>query len=609
MPDIKASIQKIRLFLEGIEIPCKSFNLNIALDNPSSCSFQVVNTDVLADICFEPPNFRGIQPDTIVQAYFNDSGEWKQLFEGVFTGFGEEESIMTKHCSLNAVDMSKYWFTVKQYYLDKSKSGFPPGDYLLGRKDASSLTIEGQPVNIESKFMSWFKKYGLLVGSEKILQAIEKINSFYESVESRLNLKSRFTILENSNAVDLFKKAKLWKDLGKQLASLGGRSSIMQVLMTVFSLIKYSYISNPIYSKVSDTKINNIIFAPDAFIKIPPRCNVLFPEDYSKLKPAGVNFDRIPTRLTTVIQNPYKGRGYGPPKVKIFVEPDEFSQALARKDYSYFSEEEYYRGPIRSTKLNYSNLYAQAGSSSDEFTKEATAFDYYLDRYAHRKIQVMTMGFIPELIVGFPILILRYPKKHLLGRLIAMSATYQAAGQLSSVMTIDCVRRYNETEPPAFTKWFQPDLYDNQYIGRSIYLENLGFRPEDKDGSIMVFEDTNRNDYITAIENLCNGVDGRYDKEPNKPAFRKWFRDRHILTMKDAMKFIGAQPKNFNTKEDEDEQYRNATIMEFACDYRAFSSDFKSANPSISEKGPYISQRQEQMLLYLQSLSDYIVNL
>ena len=101
-------------------------------------------------------------------------------------------------------------------------------------------------------------------------------------------------------------------------------------------------------------------------------------------------------------------------------------------------------------------------------------------------------------------------------------------------------------------------------------MENLGFLPEDKDGSIMLFEKENRNDYISAIENLCNGTDGIYDKEPNKVAFRRWFRNRHILTMRESLEFLGARPKNYNENEDIDNLFSQATQFEYASDYRDF---------------------------------------
>lgn len=610
--EIVSNIQDIKIFLEGIQVPCSTLTLSISAGKPAVISFDVPNTDELTDIAFEPPDFHGLQPDTIVQSFFNDNGTWKQLFDGIVSSMGEFESVSNVACNISAIDMSKFWRKIPQYFLDKSKSGYPPGDYLLGRKNASALKVKGQPVNIESKFMSLLKKNGLLEGLKKILELVEGINAYYESVESRLNIKKRFTIFDNYKATELYSKSKLWKDLGKKIALAGGKSSIMKMISIVLEMIRYIYIANPLYGKTKDGNINNIIFAPDIFMKIPPRCNVLFPEDYESITPKGIVFDRIPTRLTSIIQNPYSGGNYANPKIKIFVEPKEHEDALKARNFSFISEEEFYRGPSRTTSMIYSNMYAQAGASSDAYTKEATAFDYYLQRYAHRSITITTRKFIPELIVGMPILICRYPKKHLLGRLLAYTLRLTtgkgtAEPQVAMAMEIDCVRRYNETEAPSFENWFQSDLYDNQYIGRSIYLDHLGFHPEDKDGSIMIYTKENRNDMKTAIESLCNGVDGIYDKQTDKNYFRKMFRNRRILTLKESMEFIGAIPKNINSKQELEPQYNNAKVFEHSCDYRSFSPEFKTTATG-SQEGPYISQRQEQMLKYAISLADIMIN-
>jgi len=602
MNEIVARNENIKLFLEGIEIPASSIHLNIGVGRPSICSATIPTSNELIDISFEPPNFRGLQPGTIMQVFYQDKDDWKLLFDGTVQVIGSQESFMSKVTQISAVDMSEFWASIPQYFLDKSKSGYPPGDYLLGRENANSIKVRGESVKIESKFVSLFRKHGLYKGMQKILELIPNINPYYKGVEDRLKLSKRFKVIENFYASQLFAKSKLWKDLGNRLALLGGKKSILDVLNTTMAVVRYLFVPNPSYSLIDDT-VNNMLFVPNLFIKVPPRCNTIFPEDYNSIRPSAIDFRSIPTRVTSILQNPYSTSSK--PAVKIFVEPEEHSKELARGNYTYFSDEEFYRGPVRSNKIIYSNLYAQSGTKSDAYSKQATKFDYYMQRYAASQIEVSCGSIIPDLVVGFPILVLVYPKNHLLGRLVSHTISIDTNGQLVSQLGIDCVRHYNAPEPPSFDKWFQPDLFSNEYIGRGVYLDTLGFSKQDKDGSIMLLTKNNRNDYKSAIENLCNGKDGIYDVTPNKEAFRRWWRDRHIATLYQSMRFVGAAPMNLEANlstNDIINRYNTCSMFGEAGDYRAWFPDYVADTPT-SKKIPYVSQRQQQIILYLKSLS------
>lgn len=176
----------LRLFLEGIEVPVISAQIQIVADAPAAASIQIIATDSALDFL----------PRTMVHLFFYDFvsasshtptidqdetdfdyQQYKLLFMGEVQGISFSKDSSNRSVMLSCVDFSNYWDTTYQYNFG--------GQLLGGRREAAFIGANanlltsplGNGVGTISRLLSgncanFPELRGLLAGIVHVLEAV-----------------------------------------------------------------------------------------------------------------------------------------------------------------------------------------------------------------------------------------------------------------------------------------------------------------------------------------------------------------------------------------------------------------------------------------------------
>jgi hypothetical protein len=241
------------------------------------------------------------------------------------------------------------------------------------------------------------------------------------------------------------------------------------------------------FTAAADSRLNMFLFTPDLFMVPPPRCNVLFPDQY-----LSVNFGRAwmseITRLWMFGQTSAGSEtsvGYFSPNVSILNGPKaKDAAAAAGAGLSFLMDHEVFSGPIPALesvgdmnvfkKIHQQNLNStkgkgdknppdptgalfsgQARYSPQEHLQRAANYLFFAKRHEGRTMSVEAR-FSPHLIVGLPMLLLDpvegsrdlqatgEPGTHYVGTIAAIAHHINAQGGASTQIQLMKCRAHNE---------------------------------------------------------------------------------------------------------------------------------------------------------------------
>jgi len=247
--------------------------------------------------------------------------------------------------------------------------------------------------------------------------------------------------------------------------------------------------------KATPARLNSHIIRPDIWFGPPPRCNVLFPENYDTITYSRV-FTQEPTRLLLKTNEEFVGEDdlmdsfYVAPKVKTVKGQKKSDQLLFEND---ILDHELFTGilPVFE-KMGEMNILAVRSGTVDStlakvsLAQRSTNFLYFKYRFTARKMSIRGK-FNPWIAVGFPGLILdkyvdlehvstvrtllsqyqqkvpeltKYLGSHYLG---AFTQVTHAVDQRQGVTTIECSypRQHDET-----TELLGPSMLDDQMVNK-----------------------------------------------------------------------------------------------------------------------------------------------
>ena len=176
----------LRLFLEGIEVPVISAQIQVVADSPAAASIQIIATDAAIDFL----------PRTMVHLFFYDfvaaashtptvdqdvadfdHQQYKLLFMGEVQGITFSKDTSNRSIMLSCVDFSNYWDTTYQYNFG--------GQLLGGRREAAFIGANanlltgplGHGVGTVSRLLAgnsanFPELRGLLAGIVHVLEAV-----------------------------------------------------------------------------------------------------------------------------------------------------------------------------------------------------------------------------------------------------------------------------------------------------------------------------------------------------------------------------------------------------------------------------------------------------
>lgn len=276
----------LRLFIEGVEVPCIGVSLNIAPGSPSAAAIQVIATDKVLEFW----------PRTVVHVFFYDYVEASAFVEGVTDpdavgGYDAEEYLNTRYkllfCGevqgiqfskdsrsrsavLQCVDFSNYWDTTYQYNFN--------GELLSGHYKAAFLgantNLFTSPLGhgtgtvaalLCAKCVSFPYLEGLLAGVVHVLEAIggcyygdttfKGCNDFCSIAELRLKLLQQVCAAEkDSSTKNLFARKAFNMWMNRSVGSLGQLVTFRGLTQVLLKFIFHECFPNPVARYIPSEK-------------------------------------------------------------------------------------------------------------------------------------------------------------------------------------------------------------------------------------------------------------------------------------------------------------------------------------------------------------------
>lgn len=304
--------QKLRLFLEGREVPVISATVSATMGSAKMASIQLVPLQII----------KFIRPRTQVHLFVRDSltfgdDNFYLAFDGEVTGRSMSKRHDGRAVTITAIDTSGY--------LDDAKAFIMNPNFLAGK--AVNGVLEGEPTpeqnakanaakvvstnanqsSLMVDYLTRFKNNGeidLVRGAMEVAKQLASVNEFYRTSYERLRVIDRLFIKGSGRFGKLLKSVKVEEYLSSYAGSIGGMTSIRQMLNDIMGLIFHEFISLPFPSLVSVEKdgkylgksIAEFLFVPDSFLLPPPRCNVIFPSQQIGFE-FSEDFRAAPTRM------------------------------------------------------------------------------------------------------------------------------------------------------------------------------------------------------------------------------------------------------------------------------------------------------------------------
>ena len=248
---------RLRLFLEGVEVPVISATVNVAPNSPASSSIQVIATDRVLDL----------QPRTVVHLFFYDfvdaaaplttdynpndpyttpkppnmadysDSAYKLMFMGELQSISFQKDSGNRSVILQCVDFSNYWDTTYQYNFKGSLLGGRRHAAFIGANANFFTSPLGHGVGtiaalLNGRSVNYPNLKGLLAGIVRVLEAIggayygrntfKGANDFTSIAELRLKLLQQICAAEEDDSTaKLFARKAFNMWMNRQMGGLG----------------------------------------------------------------------------------------------------------------------------------------------------------------------------------------------------------------------------------------------------------------------------------------------------------------------------------------------------------------------------------------------------
>lgn len=261
---------KLRLFIEGVEVPVISANVNASTGSPAIASIQIIPTAAAL----------GLLPRSMVHLFFFDrfatrtldSGkvvpeaedmQYSLLFMGEVIGYGYSKGASSRSVTLQCIDFSSYWQIAYAYYL--MPTGTPSELVQEQAKfvQASTGILHGAAGNNHGLVLSqllfespqspeFAHLTGLLGGILRIIEVMtgirgeQGINDFFTLAELRCHLLAQIGAPEgDTQARDLLKSSQIEAWITDKVLSLGSLVSLKDIIGLLLDYIYYEVVPNP----------------------------------------------------------------------------------------------------------------------------------------------------------------------------------------------------------------------------------------------------------------------------------------------------------------------------------------------------------------------------
>lgn len=269
----------LRLFLEGIEIPCVSANVSIGVNAPAAASIQAIPADeglvlhprtmvhlfFLADTVIEVDGVRGA-PRKLT--------EYKLLFSGEMIAYQFQQTPQSRGLVLQCVDFSSYWDSAHATAIEYGPGG-NWATHSAGLNASNAALFDDIVSQIPARLAAWLRDTpktpglstidGLAGGIIRILEAVggvpgyeRGINDFFTVAELRCHLLQQIIAEENDNTARRLIEGTVFDEwLRNGLQNMGQQVTFRDIIKLLFQYIYYEMVPNPVakYSSARKGKL------------------------------------------------------------------------------------------------------------------------------------------------------------------------------------------------------------------------------------------------------------------------------------------------------------------------------------------------------------------
>jgi len=249
---------RLKLFLEGVEVPTTSAVVRFGVNQPATAQIQIVPI----------PEAFELKPRTMVHLFYEkDNDKPRILFSGEIMAIGSGKSVASRSFAIHCTDFTSYWDAAKIYFYDvldfniygRIVSTFAGGH----RKEADPLF--GPAATLAALLRQRCRSYPNLKGTlSNIIRVLESIGGYHEGDKKTRGISDFFTIAQlrcrlyeqigASEKDDTSTKLLKSQDYYRYLSALANRASLISIretMMGLLNVLRYNFVSNPVARYVS----------------------------------------------------------------------------------------------------------------------------------------------------------------------------------------------------------------------------------------------------------------------------------------------------------------------------------------------------------------------
>jgi len=285
---MKAAPLGLRLFMEGIEVPAISAQINIAPSQPVTSAIQIIPTDTATEMLprtlvhlfaldntlseqdltfFKQLENNQIQDRNVLNRIEAADESYKLIFGGEVIGYQYVRGANERQLVLQCMDWSIYWDTCYQWYADYSVGGdaltdrsqnfVGAGSGLFDNIAGGHKWVISQLLNSRPKSQEYSQTKGLLGGLIHLLEAVggvrpvsgrgySGVNELFTLAELRYNILGMLGAVEEDKTSTRIYAAKAFRDwIRSGMSSMGNLISFRDILRHVGRYIFHDIYPNP----------------------------------------------------------------------------------------------------------------------------------------------------------------------------------------------------------------------------------------------------------------------------------------------------------------------------------------------------------------------------
>lgn len=321
----------LRLFLEGLEIPCVSAQVQISINSPATAAIQIVPSDKVTEFKARtmvhlffwdftkdteplpiPPDpsrvaeshgitvdearqFIADNPDIFVTEVQNELRGYKLLFSGEVIGIINLKTPAARQAVLQCSDFSTYWDTTYQFFVSYSPNGnflgtsaaiWAGSDSMFDDLTAGHVSVMNEYLRSKPQTPGLTGVKGLMGGIISLLEAMggvpnhtHGINDFFTIAELKNHILQQIVAEQNDDTAQRLFDDKAFMDwLTRGMSSLGELATFRDMMKLLFQYVYYEIVPNPaaMYVKAAkaETKSKRVTSTTKVDIPIDLRHNI-----------------------------------------------------------------------------------------------------------------------------------------------------------------------------------------------------------------------------------------------------------------------------------------------------------------------------------------------